>query len=170
MGHDALLVGRAKRGDLDAFEELYRTHVGRVFGLCRRLLGDDAEAEEMTQRVFIKAWEKLAGFRGASKFSTWLHRIAVNQTVSEKRSRWSRDVESLGDEGESLETIPAPSGLRLDLETAVMSLPSGARQVLVLHDVEGYTHAEVAQMLGVTAGTSKAHLFRARSLLRERLG
>ncbi len=166
------VVRRAQQGDQSAFHELYQEHVGRTYVLCLRLTGSAAEAEERTQDVFVQAWRKLASFRGESAFSSWLHRLAVNLVLMERRAagrRWARvaaveDPAALeqGGEGHS----PA---LRLDLERAVAALPEGARQVFVLHDVEGYRHEEIGELLGIAAGTSKAQLFRGRRLLREML-
>jgi len=166
------VVRRAQQGDQSAFHELYQEHVGRTYVLCLRLTGSAAEAEERTQDVFVQAWRKLASFRGESAFSSWLHRLAVNLVLMERRTagrRWARvaaveDPAALeqGGEGHS----PA---LRLDLERAVAALPEGARQVFVLHDVEGYRHEEIGELLGIAAGTSKAQLFRGRRLLREML-
>lgn len=166
------LVSRAQAGDLAAFEELYRQHVRRVYALCLRLSGDSALAEELTQEAFVRAWKKLVQFRGESAFSTWLHPLAVNVALAERRSRRSRDAHTfLTDDAAAFERPPAGDGLegRLDIERALASLPAGARAVFVLHDVEGYRHDEIAGMTGVTVGTSKAQLHRARRLLRERL-
>jgi RNA polymerase sigma-70 factor (ECF subfamily) len=171
------LVRRAQAGDQGAFAALYRAHVGRVYALCLRLEGDAARAEELVQDVFVRAWEKLDGFRGESAFGTWLHRLAVNVVLGDRRSAWRRSRVVLaggGSEETAMEawTAPAPAGAgaeAIDLERAVASLPAGARTVFVLHDVEGYRHEEIAAMTGIAEGTSKAQLFRARRLLRERL-
>ncbi len=165
------VVAAAQRGDERAFEALYREHVGRVFALARRL-SDADRAGELTQDVFVRAWERLAGFRGESAFGTWLHRLAVNLILSDRRSAWRRNRRAvLVDDPAGFDApTPAPApGLRLDLEGAIASLPGGARTVFVLHDVEGYEHAEIARMAGIAVGTSKAQLFRARRLLREAL-
>jgi len=166
------VVRRAQQGDQSAFHELYREHVGRMYALCLRLTGSAAEAEERTQDVFVQAWRKLASFRGESAFSSWLHRLAVNLVLMERRSagrRWAR-VAAVEDPGALERGGEGPSPVSgLDLERAVAALPEGARQVFVLHDVEGYRHQEIAELLGIAAGTSKAQLFRARRLLREML-
>lgn len=161
-------VERARIGDLEAFEELYRASVGRVHGLCLRMCRDPHLAEELTQESYILAWRKLATFRGDSRFSTWLHRIAVNVIFGHFRSAGRRLDALSGEDAEPVEpvvlTVP---GLAVDLERAIAGLPTGARTVFVLHDVEGYTHEEIAQMAGVAVGTSKAQLSRARTLLRK---
>jgi RNA polymerase sigma-70 factor (ECF subfamily) len=159
-------VSRAMDGDLAAFEGLYRDHVGRIHALARRMCASAAFAEEMTQEVFVKAWRKLHLFRGNARFSTWLHRLAVNAILDGMRR------ESRFDEKE----IDPPANVRylshgrLDLERAIAGLPTKARQVFVLHDVEGFKHEEIAVMMGTTAGTARGQLHRARQLLREALG
>ena len=163
------VVRRAQQGDQSAFHELYREHVGRTYALCLRLTGSAAEAEERTQDVFVQAWRTLASFRGESAFSSWLHRLAVNLVLMERRGarrRWMR-VEAVEDPATLERGGEGPSpALRLDLERAVAALPEGARHVFVLHDVEGYRHEEIGEFLGIAVGTSKAQLFRARRLLR----
>jgi len=162
-------IARAREGDETAFQELYRAHVGRVYALCLRLAGDRRDAEELTQDVFVRAWERLATFRGESAFGTWLHRLAVNTFLMERRGRIRRERRVMpSDDPAALErpTAAPPAGLRLDLERAIGRLPKGAREVFLLYDVEGYTHEEIGGMLGIAAGTSKAQLFRARRLLR----
>ncbi len=158
---------RAAAGDAAAFERLYRRHVGRVYSVVRRMMGD-GDAEEMTQDVFVRAWEKLHTFRGDSAFGTWLHRLAVNLTLS-RRSQLAR----LRTRFPFLDAVPthaahaAPAGLAMDFERAIGALPEGARQVFVLHDVEGFKHHEIAERLGVSVGTSKSQLHRARMELRK---
>jgi RNA polymerase sigma-70 factor (ECF subfamily) len=166
-------VRRAQAGDAAAFEVVYRAHAGRVYALCLRMAGDATHARELVQDVFIRAWEKLDTFRGDSAFGTWLHRLAVNVVLMDRRLAARRAEDRLeSNEGEALPlaTHEPPAGLRLDLEQAIAALPPMARQVLVLYDVEGYEHQEIGSLLGIAEGTSKAHLFRARRLLRERLG
>ncbi|HVH39127.1 MAG TPA: RNA polymerase sigma factor [Gemmatimonadaceae bacterium] len=168
-------VALAAQGDRRAFERIYRSHVDRVFSVCARMVGDRARAEELTQDVFVRAWDKLATFRGESQFSTWLHRLAVNVILNDREAEGRRrarhddgvedmDTISYGD----VRALPVP-GLSLDLERAIATLPPGARKVFVLHDVEGYTHEEIGSMLGVTSGGCKAQLHRARMLLRRML-
>ena len=167
------LVRGAQMGDLAAFERLYRDNERRVFALCLRLSADAALAEELTQDVFVRAWRKLGSFRGASAFSTWLHPLAVNVALSERRSRRRRAARIVAVEdpagAERTPGVPRPEQ-GFDLERAMAALPPGARAVFVLHDVEGRTHEEIAAMLHLAPGTSKAQLSRARRLLREALG
>jgi len=163
-------VRRARQGDEAAFEALYREHAGRVYAVCLRLSGDPVRARELVQDVFVRCWEKLDGFRGESAFGTWLHRLAVNEVLMAFRAERRRAPAPLAEEGpDEPASHEPPPGLRMDLEAAIASLPPGARQVLVLHDIEGYEHAEIGRMMQIAEGTSKAHLFRARRLLRERL-
>ncbi len=164
---DAALAGS---GDPSAFERLYRTHVARVHTLVRRMLDAD-EADDVTQDVFIRAWQKLSTFRGESAFGTWLHRLAVNvvlarrKSVGIERGRFIADEEPLKD----VSGRPHTPELSMDFEEALASLPEGARQVFMLHDVEGYRHDEIARMLGVVPGTSKSQLHHARMALRRHL-
>lgn len=166
------LVQAAQRGDLHAFEKLYRENERKVFGLCFRMASDPALAEELTQDVFVRAWQKLSSFQGRSAFSSWLYPLAVNVALSERRSRRRRTGRELAtDDLTPFERPdkPEPPDSGVDLERAMASLPPGARAVFVLHDVEGYRHEEIAHMTGMAEGTSKAQLHRARKLLRERL-
>lgn len=162
---------RAAGGDPLAFERLYRGHVGRIHALARRMVGDDV-AEDLTQEVFIRAWEKLATFRGDAAFGTWLHRLAVNHLLSRRASLRTQEARTARGEG-LFDRVMAPrrrsSGAALDLEGALRKLPSGAREVFVLYDVEGYAHEEIATLMGISVGTSKSQLHRARMLLREYL-
>jgi RNA polymerase sigma-70 factor (ECF subfamily) len=165
------LIRRAQLGDRVAFEELYRAHVGRVYALCLRLTADRALAEERTQDAFVRAWERLATFRGESTFSSWLYRLTVNEVLLGRRAERRREQRIVTSEDPAALERPreAGGGLALDLEGALAALPPGAREVFVLHDVEGYRHEEIAQLTGIAVGTSKAQLFRARRLLREAL-
>ena len=168
------LVAAAARGEVAAFEALYRRHVGRVHGAIRRLVGGHgSRAEDLTQEAFVRAWQALPAFRFESAFSTWLHRLAVNTALMELRSRRSRPLED-GDEAVaqlgSADSAGHLTALSLDLERAVATLPPRARAVLVLYDVEGWRHEEIAAELGMAVGSSKAQLHRARGLLRARLG
>ncbi len=167
------LIQRAQGGDQVAFERLYRQHVGRVYALCLRFTADAARAEELTQDAFVRAWERLASFRGESAFASWLYRVTVNVVFLDSRAarRRSQRVFATDDPAvlERTPDEPPAVGTKLDLERAVAALPPGAREVFVLHDVEGYRHAEIAELTGIAVGTSKAQLFRARRLLREAL-
>jgi len=166
------LVERAARGDVDAFEELYRANSGRVYALCLRMSGDPLLAEELAQEAFVHAWRKLGSFRGASSFSTWLHRVTVNVVLGHRRSRARREarVTTSSDLEIHNHIAPAaPDGVAVDLERAIASLPDGARTVFVLHDVEGFRHREISRLAGIAVGTSKAQLHRARHLLRKAL-
>jgi RNA polymerase sigma-70 factor (ECF subfamily) len=165
------VVRRAQAGDQDAFHALYQEQVGRVYALCLRLSGDRGDATELTQDVFVRVWERLRTFRGESAFSTWLYRLATNVALMARRTRNRREqrVAPVEDPGRFDRGSTPAAAEHLDLERALARLPPGAREVFVLHDVEGYGHAEVGRLLGIAAGTSKAQLFRARRLLREML-
>ena len=176
VGENDSDVARAAAGDRSAFERVYRQHVNRVFTLCARMVSDRARAEELTQDVFVRAWEKLHLFRGESSFGTWLHRLTVNVVLNARkvegrqRSRYEESDDDAGmDSLPGVVGMPLAPGDLLDLEEAITRLPPGARRVFVLHDVEGYKHEEIAEMLGVTSGATKAQLHRARLLLREAL-
>ncbi|MDR0183029.1 RNA polymerase sigma factor [Lysobacter arvi] len=170
------LVAAAARGEMRAFEALYRKHAGRVHGVIARLVGaHGARAEDLTQEAFVRAWQALPAFRFESAFSTWLHRLAVNTALMDLRSRRSRPQDE-GDSDEevfdligSADSAGHTTALSMDLERAVASLPPRARAVLVLYDVEGWKHEEIAAELGMAVGSSKAQLHRARNLLRDRL-
>ena len=175
-------VALAASGDRRAFERVYRSQVNHVFSICVRMSGSRTQGEELTQDVFVRAWEKLPLFRGESAFSTWLHRLAVNVVLNQRkidgreRSR-TAPPGSDDDDRDGLERSSSSAGAgrppmhaeRMDLEAAIATLPRGARTVFVLHDVEGYKHEEIAEQLGITSGGSKAQLHRARLLLREAL-
>lgn len=156
-------------GDEEAFRALYRRHTPRLLGFVHRLLGGtDAEAEDVVQETWIRACERLDGFRWESRFSTWLTGIGLN-TVRERQARLARS-RSVGLEQVPDPARPAPSGgERVDLERSIRLLPEGYRTVLLLHDVEGMKHGEIAQRLGISAGTSKSQLSNARRLMRSML-
>jgi RNA polymerase sigma-70 factor (ECF subfamily) len=170
---DSTDVALAAGGDRQAFERLYRTHANRVFSICARMSGSRTRGEELTQDVFVRTWEKLPQFRGESAFSTWLHRLAVNVVLNARKSEGkqaSRMDQGDVDDDRWDEVARAPMHIeRMDLAEAISKLPAGARNVFVLHDVEGYKHEEIGEMLGITSGGSKAQLHRARTLLREAL-
>lgn len=165
---DAALAGKAAGGDSLAFEQLYRRHVRRIHGAIWRLLGGNtARAEELTQDAFVRAWQALPQFRHDSAFGTWLYRLAINTALMHLRARSGREDRETDDT--ALEFAPARGShvdVGMDLERAVARLPPRARAVLVLHDVEGWKHHEIATELGMAVGSSKAQLHRARGLLR----
>jgi RNA polymerase sigma-70 factor (ECF subfamily) len=168
---DQQLIERAIEGNEAAIRVLYERYAPRVYATVRRFADDDALAEDWAQEAWISAIRALPRFRGTALFSTWLHRIAINSALQGRRYRDRRG----GREAALPEVLPANTRvdrplLRLDLERALRQLPPGMRQVLVLHDVEGFTHEEIAQSLGVTSGTSKSQLFKARARMRELLG
>jgi RNA polymerase sigma-70 factor (ECF subfamily) len=164
------LIAEAQSGNQTAFEEIYRIHVGRVYAICLRILGDRSNAEEVTQKIFIRAWIKLNSFRGESRFSSWLYRLSVNVVFGELKLAGGRNEETSG-ENDIQRTVVTGSeparNLRLDLNRAINSLPQQARIIFVLHDIEGFTHAEIADVMELATGTCKAQLSRARRLLRE---
>jgi RNA polymerase sigma-70 factor, ECF subfamily len=173
-------VALAAAGDRSAFERVYRAHCDRVYSVCVRMTADAAQAEELTQDTFVRAWAKMGQFRGESSFSTWLHRLAVNVVLNAHKGEGRKrrlismtENEDDDDAGNVGATLMASShfapGEWMDIEAAIASLPPGARRVFVLHDVEGYRHEEIGTMLGITSGGSKAQLHRARMLLREAL-
>jgi RNA polymerase sigma-70 factor, ECF subfamily len=164
---DAADAALAARGDARAFERLYRANVGRVRALACRLMGAE-EADEATQDVFVRAWEKLGTFRGEAAFGTWLHRLGVRVILSRRAARGTRQQRFV-DGSDALElgrARPDRPDLRMDFEAAIGQLPDGAREVFVLYDVEGYKHEEIAELLGIAVGTSKSQLHRARMALR----
>ena len=172
---DAALARRAALADVRAFEQLYRRHHRRIHGVIARLVGHaGARAEDLTQEAFVRAWQALPAFRFESAVSTWLHRLAVNTALMELRSR--RGGPRFDDDEAAIDALGVPdsaghaTALGMDLERAVATLPLRARAVLVLHDVEGWKHEEIAEELGMAVGSSKAQLHRARGLLRTRIG
>jgi RNA polymerase sigma-70 factor (ECF subfamily) len=160
----------ASEGDTRAFERLYRKHVPRVHGLARRMVGHE-EADELTQDVFVRAWERLETFRGEAAFGTWIHRVAINVMLArqEVRKRERGRFEDDDAHVDATPVTPREAESRLDVEAALRNLPEGARKVFVLHDMEGYKHHEIAEMLHITVGTSKSQLHRARMLMRDQL-
>ncbi len=164
------LIRKAQKGNSEAFEWLYQRHVRRIYALCLRMVSDPSRAEDLTQDVFVRLWKQLGSFRHESAFTTWMHRLAVNVVVSDIRSTKRRDsrvvhTDTLEDfEREVKEAMPET---RMDLEKAIAALPAGAKEMLVLHDIEGYRYREIAEMLEVAEGTVKSQISRARRLLRE---
>lgn len=171
---DGWLVAAARRGDMRAFETLYRTHSGRVYGLCLRMTRRPDVAEDCVQQTFVRAWRNLASFEGRSSFGTWLHRIAVNEVLTHERNHGTRSesdeeqVAALDNEAQGNEPFDAADVM--DVERAIQLLPDGARHAVVLQALYGYSHEEVAEMLGIAVGTCKAQVHRGRRLLREKLG
>ena len=171
---DFELAQKSAAGDTKAFEELYHRHFRRVFALCLRMMGNPTEAEDMTQDVFVQLFNKIGMFRGESAFTTWLHRMTVNQVLMHFRKKSTRS-ELLTDEGETpiqiVQGTANPNSMpvvdRISLERALKQLPVGYRTVFVLHDIEGYEHYEIAKMLGIAEGTSKSQLHKARLKLRQ---
>jgi RNA polymerase sigma-70 factor (ECF subfamily) len=173
---DYELAQKAGAGDGDAFEQIYRRHFRRVYALCLRMMSDPVRAEDMTQEVFVQLFNKIGSFRGESAFTTWLHRMTVNLVLMYFRKASTRS-ELLTEEGETPvqivrgtenpESMPVVD--RIALENAIGQLPPGYRSVFVLHDVEGYEHDEIASMMGISAGTSKSQLHKARLKLRQLL-
>lgn len=173
---DLELAQRCRQGDAGAFEEMYRAHAGRLFSLILRMVGAAQDAEDLLQEVFLTAHRKLGSFRGESTLGTWLYRLAVNQCLDflrGRQNRMARATDSLDEEGapEPAQAAPLvpPAVTRLDLERAIAALPQGCRTAFVLHDVEGLEHREIAQMLGVSEGTSKSQVHKARMKLRAAL-
>ena len=165
-------VALAAEGDHQAFERLYRRYIIRVYSLCTRLSGSRAQGGELTRDVFVRTWEKLTEFRGESAFGTWLHRLAIDVVLNARRvdGRAARiEQEGPPTERENDAASASHDADRLDLAQAIDRLPEGARRIVVLHDVEGYKHEEIAEIFGITVGGSKAQLRRARLLLRETL-
>jgi RNA polymerase sigma-70 factor (ECF subfamily) len=173
------LVRAAQQGNVKAFEQLYRLHSHRVFGLCLRMIRERDTAEDCVQQTFIKAWRNLSRFESRSAFSTWLHGIAVNVVLSHRRAakpmqrlddeQWLNDELDPIDSERANEEKRLDTGDLMDIEQALTSLPDGARYVIVLQAIYGYSHEEVASMLGIAVGTCKAQLHRARRMLRHRL-
>ena len=160
------VVRRAQNGDVQAFESLYREHSPAMFALCRRMVGDEQQARELVQDVFVRTWQRLPSFQGHSALGTWLHRLAVNVVLEHLRSIKRDTARFVDDDADEL-PLPVSSrpDVQIDIDRAVAQLPTGARTVFVLHDVEGYSHDEIAQMTGIAAGTARAQLWRARRAL-----
>jgi RNA polymerase sigma-70 factor (ECF subfamily) len=171
---DVVLAQKSAAGDTAAFEELYRRHFRRVYALCLRMLGDPTQAEDLTQDVFIQLFNKIGMFRGESAFTTWLHRMTVNQVLMYFRKRSTKSELTSGDDETPDQIVKGtenPNAMpvidRIALEKAIQQLPPGYRTVFILHDVEGYEHEEIAKMMGVAEGTSKSQLHKARLKLRK---
>lgn len=176
---DAELIARAQRGDEEAFAALFEVHKRRVYSLCLRMTGDTAEAEDLAQEAFLQLFRKIATFRGESAFSTWLHRLVVNVVLMHLRKKGLQQVSLDEPDASQDEPVKREYGDddkrllhsidRITLSRAIDGLPPGYRAVLVLHDVEGYEHNEIAQILNCSVGNSKSQLHKARLKLRELL-
>ena len=173
---DLELAQRCGQGDPDAFEQLYRAHAGKLYTLIVRMVASAETAEDLLQEVFLNAYRKIGNFRGDSSLGTWLYRMAVNHCLDYLRGRqnkMARTTDSIDEEGMAEPAAPAPlvaSAInRLDLERAIAQLPDGCRTAFVLHDVEGFEHHEIAMMLGISEGTSKSQVHKARMKLRSYL-
>lgn len=165
------LIELCKQGDKSAFHRLYQLHVGRVYALCLKLTGRDSLAEEATQEVFVQVWKKLGNYRGESLFTTWLHRVASNVTISYLRSQKSFWKQMFNIEEEAGMQLVAESDTHsVPFEQYVSRLPERARVVFVLHAIEGYRHDEIASMMNIATGSSKAQFHRAKLLLKEWMG
>ena len=168
---DRDLASRALAGDTRSFEVLFERHAGRVYALCVRMAGDRQRARELAHDALVRAWERLGSYKGEAAFGTWLHRLTVNVVLESARSQRRREARvALAEDddaniGGAPELAPSDVGDRIDLERAIAKLPRNARQVFVLHDVEGFRHDEIADRLAIAPGTVRAHLHRARKLL-----
>jgi RNA polymerase sigma-70 factor, ECF subfamily len=170
---DLTIARRAVTGDSEAFLNLYQQNLPRIYAVCLRIVANREQAEEVTQQALIRTWEMLGSYRGESPLSAWIHRIAANAALDylRARNRLTKRVE-FTDNLEVFEKpdLSSPRENQMDMERAIAALPPQARAVVVLHDIEGYSHNEISGMLGIAAGTSKAHLHAARRLLKEELG
>ena len=176
---DGQLIARAQRGDEDAFAALFEAHKRRIYSLCLRMTGNTAEAEDLTQETFLQLYRKISTFRGESAFSTWLHRLAVNVVLMHLRKKGLQQVSLDEVDNSQDEPVKRDYGSddtrligsvdRIGLQKAIADLPPGYRAVFVLHDVEGYEHNEIAEIMGCSVGNSKSQLHKARMKLRERL-
>jgi RNA polymerase sigma-70 factor (ECF subfamily) len=166
------LVRKAQARESRAFEQLYEVYVRRIYALCLRMVSDHQRAEELTQNAFVRAWEKIESFEFKSAFGTWLHRLSVNEVLMYLRTE--RRLESRVTSADDLYefeagTRQAMPETKMDLERAIAELPRGAKEILILHDVQGYRYREIAELTGVSEGTVKSQLSRARRLVREAL-
>jgi len=170
---DAELIARCRAGDGDAFEALYREHSPRLYALARRMTGSEAESEDLLQEIFLQVHRKLDSYRGDAALGTWLYRLAIRQCLDFLRSRHGRmrtASSPFDEESASLPSTRETPGAKIDIERALARLPDGCRVAFVLHDVEGLEHKQIAAALGVSEGTSKSQVFKARMKLRAMLG
>ena len=174
---DLALAERCRACDFEAFEALYREHSSRLFGLTMRMLGNRTDAEDMLQDIFLAAHRKLESYRGDARLGTWLFRLAMNQCLDHLRSKSARMTQATSslDDDNAMEPVSPVSGPavaavhQIDLERAIARLPEGCRAAFLLHDVEGFEHREVGSMLGISEGTSKSQVHKARLKLRKSL-
>lgn len=168
LSDEPALIKLAQAGDLKAFEQLYILHVPKVFGLCLRLCNQKELAEDLAQDAFIRAWQKIASFRGDSAFASWLYRLTSNVVIGHLRSQSKWKMVSFDEQThESALGFSTLDSSRPDIEGKLSRLPEQARAVVILHEYLGYQHNEIASLMGIAIGTSKSHLFRARNFLRE---
>lgn len=165
------LIQAVQRGDRQAYQKLYQTYIGQVYGLCMRLTGDRGIAEDAAQEVFIQLWRKIGNYNGESKFSTWLHSVTSNITISyiRKQKGWVQRMFNIED-SEAMHAPAESSTDSIDLDSYVSRLPERARIVFVLHAIEGYRHEDIASMMDMAIGSSKAQFHRAKQLLKEWMG
>ena len=174
---DLALAERCRGGDFEAFEAIYREHSSKLFGLTMRMLGNRTDAEDMLQDIFLAAHRKLGSYRGDARLGTWLFRLAMNQCLDHLRSKSARMTQATSslDDDHAMEPVSPVSGPavaavhQIDLERAIARLPEGCRAAFLLHDVEGFEHREVGSMLGISEGTSKSQVHKARLKLRKSL-
>jgi RNA polymerase sigma-70 factor (ECF subfamily) len=170
---DAELVARCRAGEVDAFETLYHQHAARIFTLASRMAGSSDEGEDLLQEIFLQAYRKLGSFKGEAALGTWLYRLALNHCLDFVRSRQARTrklTDTLDDERQFEAAAPRETPIpRIDLERAIARLPEGCREAFILHEVEGFDHKEVGELLGIAEGTSKSQVFKARMKLRAML-
>jgi RNA polymerase sigma-70 factor (ECF subfamily) len=169
---DDFAVERAKTGDLDALERVYRSYEGLVYAMGRRICRTEEDAEDVLQETFLEVCRSIRGFRGtgSGSLTAWVKRIAASKALMRVRREKYRDADELAEDGGAIGVRPMDVGLQLDLEAALARLPETSRAVVWLHDVEGYTHEDIAEMMGKTASFSKSQLARAHTRLRAWLG
>ena len=165
------LIKAVQAGDKQAYNRLYQAYIGQVYGLCYQLAGEKMLAEDATQEVFIQLWRKIGNFKGDSKFSTWLHTVTANITISyiRKQKGWLQKMFNIED-SVAMNALAEESSSSVDIESYVVRLPDRARIVFVLHAIEGYRYEEIATMTHMAVGSSKAQFHRAKQLLKQWMG
>jgi len=166
---DSELIAKCKSGNADAFKSLYEKYSGRVYAFTLRMCGNNDTANDLTQEVFIKVWEGIGSFKGDSAFYSWLHRICINAFLMKLRTDKNYEKKIAESANNALMLAYTNDDFSLDMEKALQKLPSQAKLIFILHEIEGYKHKEISQMLNIEEGTSKAHLHKARKILREEL-